>query len=138
MNRTRWLLVVWLGLAGCLPAAPAQPQAAGPDLGAGRQPPANGSGTTSACDGVTEKGRCELVGGDEMAETCDLAASQVRKIDCTALGKHCVLDAHKGAACGSLPQPGGANGGGAKPPSDGGTSPAPPTPPGTPAKPSTP
>jgi hypothetical protein len=99
-------------------------------------PPANGSGTTAVCDGVTEKGRCELVGGNEMAESCDLAASQMRKIDCTAMGKHCVLDAHKGAACGALPQPTNPGAPAAKP--DGGMSPTPPTPPGTPAKPPTP
>jgi hypothetical protein len=135
-----WVLLTALAGCGNFQAQPTQPSVA-PDMATVHQPPpANGSGSTSDCGGVPEKGRCELVGSEEMAETCDLAADQVHKIDCTAIGKHCLLDAHKGATCGALPAPTGPTtppSDGSAPPvtSDGGTmNPPPPPPPGTPPK----
>src|SRR5262249_55794883 len=74
-------------------------------------------------------------------ETCDLVGGKLHKIDCTAMGKHCLLDAHKGATCAVLPSS-------SSPPTDGGVAPGPhdmagsppppPPPPGTPPKPSNP
>jgi hypothetical protein len=145
MKTTRRLLLAFTAVAaaGCFPAQVSQPVQPAPDMATSehKPPPANGSGTTSDCTGVTEKGRCEMVSGDEMAETCDLVAGQLKKIDCTAMGKHCLLDAHKGATCATLPSstsPG--DGGVAGGPHDmaGGGSGKPPTPPGTPPKPPTP
>lgn len=142
MKTTRsFVVAAALAAAGCFPAQVSQPVQPAADMGAGthQPPPVNGSGTSSQCDGVTEKGRCEMVGDSEMAETCDLAAGQVHKIDCTAMGKHCLLDAHKGATCAKLPSSsGGPTDGGTNPtgPHDmAGSMPPPPPPPGTPPKP---
>ena len=123
MKTTRSLLFATFGLiaAGCVQAQSAQPTAMEkPDMAApATKPtaPVNGSGTSDACNGITEKGSCVLVGADETAETCDLEHSKLNKIDCTALSKHCLLDAHKGATCAALPSPtdntdGGAGGAG--------------------------
>jgi hypothetical protein len=127
------LVMAWA--AGCTVGARAAQSDPSADMAVPphKPPPPNGSGTASSCDGITEKGRCDLIGDSELAETCDLSGGAVHKIDCTALGKHCVLDAHRGAACGDLPPPTPPAAG----PTDGGApgGPPPPAPPGTPPKP---
>src|SRR5882672_3830344 len=82
------------------------------DLGATHTPksPPVGTGggpTASGCNGVTEKGRCELSDKGQLAVTCDVAANRVRRFDCTAMQKVCVIDSTRGAICVNLPPPAG-------------------------------
>lgn len=67
--------------------------------------PKDGSSTVAGCEGITEAGSCQ----DGVAVTCDLGAGEVRRKDCKALGKSCVVDTQRGAMC---EVPAGAGGGG--------------------------
>jgi hypothetical protein len=140
--------VLLLAFAGCsAQVQQAQQQQQSPDAGEPKHPPLNGGGTASGCMGVTEKGHCELSDAGEFALSCDIPSSKLIRIDCTAMSKHCVLDAHKGATCEALPKPPETHpaDGGTGAPADGGSLPTPPTPtppppppPGTPPKPPVP
>src|SRR2546430_16891527 len=69
-------------------------------------PVGTGGGPTAAgCNGVTEKGRCELTDKGQLAVTCDVSANSVRRFDCTAMQKVCVIDSARGAICVNLPSP---------------------------------
>lgn len=72
-----------------------------------KQPPApkDGGGTAAGCDGVTEAGTCQ----DGSAVYCDVEAGTLRRKDCAALGKSCVLDPSTGAKCETV-APGGGGG----------------------------
>ena len=73
-----------------------------------KQPPApkDGSGTAAGCEGVTESGTCQ----DGVAVYCDIEGGELRRKDCRALGKSCVVDATTGAKCETVT---GGGGGGA-------------------------
>jgi len=62
-----------------------------------KQPPTpkDGSSTSAGCDGVTEAGTCQ----DGVAVYCDVEGDELRRKDCRALGKSCVVDAQAGAKC---------------------------------------
>lgn len=115
-------LVVMVALAaGCAGAkVEDSTQPAAHDLGAPRVPktPPAGTGggpTAAACNGVTEKGRCEISDKGQTAVTCDVAANQLRQFDCTAMHKVCVIDSTRGASCTALPPPVGPGNGAAAP-----------------------
>ncbi|MBX3159700.1 MAG: hypothetical protein KF773_27265 [Deltaproteobacteria bacterium] len=73
-----------------------------------KEPPTpKGTGSTAAgCEGVTDLGKCE----DGVALTCDVDAGALRRKDCKALGKACVMDPQRGAKCDVAPEGAGANG----------------------------
>src|SRR5438067_1773833 len=82
-----------------------------------------GGPTASGCNGVTEKGRCEISDKGQIAVVCDVAGNKLQRFDCSAMQKVCVLDSTRGATCTTLPPP-------ATPAnSDGGTHTPPPPPP---------
>lgn len=72
-----------------------------------KQPPTpkGGGGTSPGCNGVTEAGTCS----DGVAEYCDVEADSLRRKDCKALGKSCILDPSTGAKCETV-TPGGGGG----------------------------
>jgi hypothetical protein len=99
-------LVLVTYLVGCAGTPPT------PDLGDDgppppmvKQPPAprGGGGTSPGCNGVTEAGTC----ADGVAEYCDVEADSLRRKDCKALGKSCVLDPSTGAKCETVGSGGG-------------------------------
>ncbi len=53
------------------------------------------SGTSPSCGGITEHGVCE----DGAAVVCDVAAGELRRTDCEALGQRCIVDSAEGATC---------------------------------------
>lgn len=120
------LVLVVVG-AGCLgPNVATSQNASGApahDLGVAGRPPkptpaAGGGQTAGACDGVTDKGRCELTDQGQVAVTCDIAANRVERVDCSAIHKVCVIDSARGARCATLPPPttsGGSDGGSSPP-----------------------
>src|SRR5512138_3464955 len=57
--------------------------------------PKDGSQTSPGCNGIPESGKCE----DGVAVYCDVEGDALRRKDCKALGKSCVLDAQMGALC---------------------------------------
>ena len=62
-----------------------------------KQPPTpkDGSGTAPGCDGIPESGECQ----DGVATYCDVEGNELRRKDCRALGKSCVVDTTVGAKC---------------------------------------
>jgi hypothetical protein len=72
-----------------------------------KQPPApkDGSGTVAGCDGIPESGVCQ----DGVAVYCDLENAELRRKDCKALGKSCVVDGQRGAMCETVTGGGGGN-----------------------------
>ena len=71
-----------------------------------KAPPDTSSGpTASGCNGVTEKGRCEISDKGQVAVVCDVAAGQLQRFDCSAMTKACVIDSSRGATCVTLPPP---------------------------------
>lgn len=98
MPRLFGLLLVTL-LIGC---AGSVPQVTGDDDDQPpppmiKQPPTpkDGSQTSAGCDGITEAGTCQ----DGVAVYCDVEGDELRRKDCRALGKSCVVDAQVGAKC---------------------------------------
>src|SRR5689334_17395387 len=115
---TRGVFVVLLAAAaGCAGAqvdgsgltasGDASDMATGAGVHVPKQPPAGTGGgpTASGCNGVTEKGRCELSDKGQIAVVCDVAANKLRQFDCSAMHKVCVLDSTRGASCATLPPP---------------------------------
>jgi hypothetical protein len=109
-------LIVWTALGGCAGAKVDPGAQGGADLGtaaAPKSPPIGigGGPTAQGCNGITEKGRCEISDKGQVAVTCDVSANQVRRFDCSAMGKVCVLDSTRGAICTTLlpPTSGGAD-----------------------------
>src|SRR5215468_8986950 len=86
--------------AGCARPASIAPPHDGADKVV-KHPPASrgGNQTGSGCSGITERGDCQTDGGHQVAVTCDVSSNMIRKIDCTALGKSCVLDTTRGPRC---------------------------------------
>src|SRR3954467_1358144 len=91
-----WVALVASGavLSGCA-AAQVDPSSenggvtAERDLGATHTPksPPLGTGggpTAAGCNGITEKGRCELSDKGQVAVTCDVGGNAVRRFDCSA------------------------------------------------------
>jgi hypothetical protein len=74
-----------------------------------KQPPApkGGGGTSPGCNGITESGTCS----DGVAEYCDVEGDALRRKDCKALGKGCVVDTTAGAKCETITSGGGGTGG---------------------------
>ncbi|MGZ3404807.1 MAG: hypothetical protein ACXVAN_00080 [Polyangia bacterium] len=64
-----------------------------------------GGPTASGCNGVTEKGRCEISDKGQVAVVCDVAGNKLQRFDCSAMSKVCVLDSTRGATCTTLPPP---------------------------------
>src|SRR3954471_21701505 len=64
-----------------------------------------GGPTASGCNGVTEKGRCEISDKGQVAVVCDVSAGKLQRFDCSAMSKVCVLDSARGASCTKLPPP---------------------------------
>src|SRR4051812_19144542 len=63
-------------------------------------PVGTGGGPTAAgCNGVTEKGRCELSDKGQVAVSCDVSGNSIRRFDCSAMQKVCVIDSARGAIC---------------------------------------
>ncbi len=60
--------------------------------------PKEGSGTAVGCEGVSARGECQ----QGSAVYCDLDRGRLRRVDCEALGKNCILDIGRGAVCKSL------------------------------------
>jgi hypothetical protein len=107
------------GPNGAAPGAPPHDMATGDHVP--KTPPVGtGGGPTAAgCNGVTEKGRCEISDKGQVAVVCDVAAGQLQRFDCSAMQKVCVIDSTRGATCATLPPPvtpGGASDGGVHPP----------------------
>jgi len=124
MKRGVW--VVALVASGCLAGPKFDSGATGGggsaphDMAAGdhtpKTPPVGTGGgpTASGCNGVTEKGRCEISDKGQVAVTCDVTAGKLSRFDCSAMQKVCVLDSTRGARCTDLPPPatpGGSDGG---------------------------
>src|SRR5204863_6002220 len=98
---TRATTGLWCALAlvvvGCaLPQTEATSENGGVtatrDLGAPHTPksPPVGTGggpTAAGCNGVTEKGRCELSDKGQVAVTCDVSGNGIRRFDCSAMQK---------------------------------------------------
>lgn len=81
----------------------------------GPKAPPDGSGggaTASDCNGVTEKGRCEISDKGQVAVVCDVGANKLVRISCTEMQKVCVVDSTRGATCAALPPPATPPGGG--------------------------
>lgn len=101
-----------------------------------KTPPDSGGPTASGCNGVTEKGRCEISDKGQIAVVCDVAGSKLERFDCTAMQKVCVIDSTRGATCATLPPPvttPGSSDGGVHPPVDMAHATPPPPPPPPPA-----
>lgn len=83
-------------VAGCSVGGPKQdnPDAAPIKV---KTPPApkQGTGSSPGCMGVPARGECI----DGVATYCDVGADEIRRQDCGALGKECVIDAVRGATC---------------------------------------
>jgi len=60
--------------------------------------PKEGTGTAAACGGVTARGECQ----DGTAVYCDLQRESIRKIDCKAQSRECLVDSGRGAICKEL------------------------------------
>ncbi len=111
MKRVITIFAILMGV-GCAGQAPV-------DMGPGsddpppkvKQPPTpkDGSSTAPGCDGVPEHGKCE----DGVAVYCDTAGDgELRRKDCKALGKSCVVDGARGAICDVVVAPPPGSGGG--------------------------
>jgi hypothetical protein len=74
-----------------------------------KQPPTpkDGNATSPGCNGIPESGKCE----DGVATYCDVEADSLRRKDCKALGKGCVVDTTAGAKCEAVTSGGGGTGG---------------------------
>lgn len=60
--------------------------------------PKDGSSSAPGCDNIPENGTCE----DGVASYCDIAdggSGSLRRKDCKALGKACIIDTARGAIC---------------------------------------
>src|SRR5262249_43005644 len=62
------------------------------------------------CMGVPQRGECHITAMGESAVVCDLASNSLRSVNCTAQGKHCVIDSSRGATCQDLNGGGGSGG----------------------------
>lgn len=104
--------------AGCGDDSQARPIDAAAAMDSKLPPPPNGGGmSTSNCQGVPARGECR----GNVVLICDTASNMLRRLDCGAMGKQCVVDTQRGATCESL---GGGDGGiPVPPPRDGGTGP---------------
>lgn len=60
--------------------------------------PKEGTGSVDACNGVTARGECQ----DGVAVYCDLQREAIRKIDCKAQSRDCIVDSGRGAICKTL------------------------------------
>lgn len=96
------MLILAVGCAGTVPTTGDDDDTPAPKV---KKPPTpkDGSSTVAGCDGITEAGTCE----DGVATYCDVENGELRRKDCKALGKSCVVDPSRGASCDDV-QPGGA------------------------------
>jgi hypothetical protein len=112
MKPSRLALLAFISaIAGCAGGAP---PAGGDDMNGDPPPkvkrppqPKDGSTTAPNCEGIAEHGTCQ----DGVAVFCDVANNELRRKDCKALGKTCLVDATKGAVCEDAPPPGGGGSG---------------------------
>ena len=127
MKRALWIVVVVAGCAGAKFQPTGDHSAAPRDMatatGGPKAPPDGSGATASGCNGVTEKGRCEISDKGQVAVVCDVGANKLQRFDCSAMQKVCVIDSSRGASCAALPPPAtppGASDGGvhAPPPAD--------------------
>ena len=98
-------LLILLIVAGCAGSVPVEGELPdGPPPPRVKHPPApkEGSSTVAGCNGIPESGQC----ADGIASYCDLAAGELRRKDCKALGKSCIVDSARGAVCETV-EPGG-------------------------------
>ncbi|MCU1282853.1 MAG: hypothetical protein JWM53_6399, partial [bacterium] len=113
MRRGAWILVLLVG--GCagpkVDSSGLSASGGGHDLATGDHTPkvppvgTGGGPTASGCNGVTEKGRCEISDKGQVAVACDVTANKLQRFDCSAMSKVCVLDSTRGATCTTLPPP---------------------------------
>ena len=113
MTRGWWIVVLLAGgcagpkfdpsgltsSGGARDMATGDPTPKAPPVGTG------GGATASGCNGVTEKGRCEISDQGQVAVACDVAGNKLQTFDCSAMHKVCVLDSTRGATCATLPPP---------------------------------
>ena len=109
---TRWTWILGFASLIVVGCAGGAPTTGGDDDGSGEPPPKvkqppnpkDGSSTAPNCDGIPEHGTCQ----DGVAVSCDVAGDALRRKDCKALGKSCVVDGTRGAVCDTVaPQSGG-------------------------------
>lgn len=95
----RLVLALAVGTAACGPtSSPSDDIDASPIRIKEPPAPRGEDQTHPACGGVTVAGQC----ADGAAEKCDIDAGQVRRLDCRAMDRECVIDRNSGAACESL------------------------------------
>jgi hypothetical protein len=106
--QSRWCSVHLIGLlmtVGC--ASGVSGDDGGPDDPPTKvkQPPIpkTGSDTAPNCEGVPESGQCV----DGVATFCDVGANALRRKDCKALGKSCIVNSTRGAVCETIAAPAG-------------------------------
>jgi hypothetical protein len=112
MKRAIWVVLLVAGCAGPQLGESGLTSGDGArDMATGEHVPktppvGTGGGPTAAgCNGVTEKGRCEISDKGQIAVVCDVSANKLRQFDCTAMNRVCVLDSTRGASCVALPPP---------------------------------
>jgi hypothetical protein len=103
----RWgrqvIFTIAIGLAACNtgPSGPGdgEPGADASPIKVKTPPqPKEGTGTNDACEGVTARGECR----EGVAVYCDLQREAIRKIDCKAQSRDCLVDSGRGAICKEL------------------------------------
>lgn len=83
-------------IAGCSAGGPTQEDVDAAPIRVKTPPsPKQGTGSSPGCMGVPARGECD----DGVATYCDIGADEIRRQDCGALGKECVIDAVRGATC---------------------------------------
>ncbi len=102
------MVTVLIGCAGGTPQVVGDDDDDQPPPPMIKEPPSPKDNSTAAgCDGVTASGTCD----DGVATTCDVEAGELRRKDCKALGKTCVVDTQSGAKCETVGSGGGGTGG---------------------------
>jgi hypothetical protein len=106
--RCALVAIALAALGGCGPADPSGGRSDASPITL-KKPPGSKDGNSSApaCDGVPARGECQA----GAAVYCDLEREELRRVDCRALGRQCVMDPGRGAVCESISAPGGGSGG---------------------------
>jgi hypothetical protein len=102
-------LVVLFGCAGGAPTSSGDDDGEPPPKIKEPPMPKDGSSTAPGCDGIPESGACK----DGVATYCEITDGngELRRKDCRALGKSCIMDGQRGAMCEVVEGPGPGGGG---------------------------